>query len=378
MGVHFSQPESQQGQESALLMKAVQHVSTDLLGNHPNKVLQTLQAQILLSYYFFRVAAILEAKVHTSVAVSLALGSGLHRIRSSSISAPSTIAIIQDQPYALPPPATGLEEAERINAFWSVLMLHKFVTVSLENPANVCGALEAPGMQIDTPWPINLDNLEEEIFAPGFQSDSTVRTFLNGYLGDIGGTASSLEMAAKAAILFHRSAHVSGQWKPNLEPRERAAYEAAARSMNMLIDLFRKQLPPVPEFNTQDPDLRMNMLTHALIDAAAIKLHWLFAYAWSTSRQICLVAARNLVAYKLNVQELGHFNPIMGNLWMTACHVFIDEISRVRHNKELYPGVEDELMDSYRNGLNVMSLFAQEGKLMREFMALPHPVVGNA
>lgn len=55
---------------------------------------------------------------------------------------------------------------------------------------------------------------------------------------------------------------------------------------------------------------------------------------------------------------------------MTACHVFIDEVSRVRHNKELYPGVEDELMESYRHGLNVMSLFAQEGKLMREFLVL--------
>lgn len=53
------------------------------------------------------------------------------------------------------------------------------------------------------------------MFAPEFESESTVRTFLNGYLGDIGGTASSLEMAAKAAILFHRSAHVSGQWKPS-------------------------------------------------------------------------------------------------------------------------------------------------------------------
>jgi len=60
---------------------------------------------------------------------------------------------------------------------------------------------------------------------------------------------------------------------------------------------------------------------------------------------------------------------------MTACHVFIDEISRVRHNKEHYPGVEDELMDSYRNGLNVMSLFAQEGKLMRELTTLHHSVI---
>lgn len=160
-------------------MKAVQYVSTDLLGTHPNKVFQTLQAQILLAYYFFRVAAILEAKVHTSAAVSLALGSGLHRIRSSSISAPSTIAIIQDQPYALPPPTSSLQEAERINAFWSVLMLHKFVTVSLENPANVCGALEAPGMQIDTPWPVNLDDFKEashlNIFLKATSNNSVFR-----------------------------------------------------------------------------------------------------------------------------------------------------------------------------------------------------------
>jgi hypothetical protein len=177
----------------------------------------------------------------------------------------------------------------------------------------------------------SLLNLAKGIIPLGYQSESTVRTFLNGFLGDIGGNASSFEMVAKAAILFHRSAHVSGQWKPSqhlrilhnlenpdtifgtdLEPRERAAYEAAARSMNLLIDLFRKQMPPLPEYVTQDPSLRTTILTHALIDAAAIKLHWLFAYAWSTSRQICLAAARNLVSYKLDLQDLGHLNPIMG------------------------------------------------------------------
>ena len=52
----------------------------------------------------------------------------------------------------------------------------------------------------------------------------------------------------------------------DLEPRERAAYEAAARSMNLLIDLFRKQMPPLPEYITQDPSLRTIILTHALIE----------------------------------------------------------------------------------------------------------------
>jgi len=113
----------------------------------------------------------------------------------------------------------------------------------------------------------------------------------------------------------------------DLEPRERAAYEAAARSMNLLIDLFRKQMPPLPEYITQDPSLRTIILTHALIDAAAIKLHWLFAYAWSTSRQICLAAARNLVSYKLDLQDLGHLNPIMGVCRTHCLQVLFTEFS---------------------------------------------------
>lgn len=55
---------------------------------------------------------------------------------------------------------------------------------------------------------------------------------------------------------------------------------------------------------------------------------------------------------------------------MTACHVFIDEISRVRQLRGTWPEapqVEDELMENYRNGLKAMSLFSQESTLMRKF-----------
>ncbi|KAJ3510495.1 hypothetical protein NLJ89_g4635 [Agrocybe chaxingu] len=372
-GVHFSQPDSPTNQERPLLIRTLQHVATDLLGGHPNKIIHTLQAEVLLAYYFLRVGSLLEAKVHTGSAISLALGSGLHKIRSANVTSPSTIAIINDQPYALPPPINDLQEAERINGFWSVLMLHKFITVALEAPPHVCGALEAPGMQIDTPWPIDMDNFQEGIFPQELQSNSTVRAFLNGYLGDVGEGASHFEMAAKAAILFHRAAHLTGQWSPTLAPRDRSAYEAAARSVNVLIDAFRNKLGPMPRFNTRDPSIRTTLLTHALIDAASIKLHCIFAYAYSSSKQICLSAARNMVNYgDLNLQELGHMNPIIGNLWMSANLIFVDEISRVRQVKETYPeaaAIEDELMESYRHGLNAMSLFSHEGKLMPECYA---------
>lgn len=53
---------------------------------------------------------------------------------------------------------------------------------------------------------------------------------------------------------------------------------------------------------------------------------------------------------------------------MTACLVFVDEISRTRQMKPHWSGasaVEDELMESYRNGLKALSLFSQDSPLMR-------------
>ncbi|KAF8906262.1 hypothetical protein CPB84DRAFT_1675974 [Gymnopilus junonius] len=365
-GAHFSQPEAFRGQENTLLTTAVQYVATDLVGSHPNKVVHTLQAEILLSYYFLRTGALLQAKCHAGTAVSLALGSGLHKIRSINFNISSTIAILQDHPYGLPPPSFSWQEAERINGFWAVLVLHKFITVALEAPAHVCGTLEAPGMLIDTPWPIDMDRYEDGIIPPGLQGNSTVRLFLNGYPSEQGD--SSTAAVAKAAILFHRAAHLTGQWSPNMSPRDKVAYDAAAKSVGTLIENFRASLPPISKEETRDPSIRIALLTHALVDAACIKLNWIFSYAYPDSKQICLAAARNIVNYgDLNFQELGFINPIMGNLWMTACLVFVDEISRTRQLTSWSgaPAVEEELMECYRNGLKAMSSYAQESVLMR-------------
>ncbi|KAH9479396.1 hypothetical protein JR316_0007986 [Psilocybe cubensis] len=377
-----------EGQESALLIRAVQHVSTDLMGTHPNKVIHTLQAEVLLAYYFLRTGSLLEAKCRTGTAISLALGSGLHKIRSANFLVPSTISIgSHDQAHLLPHPSDALQEAERINGFWAVLVLHKFITVALEVPAHVCGALEAPGMLIDTPWPIDIDQFEEGIIPPELQGNSTVRAFLNGYLVDNHNGESSTALVAKAAILFHRAAHLTGQWSPSMHipslivaiinsmifedmtPRDKVAYDAAAKSVNTLLETFRAKLGVRPRLNPQDPSVRTILLIHALVDAASIKLHWIFSYAYPESKQICLSAARNIVNYgDFDLQGLTIINPIMGNLWMTACLVFVDEISRARQMRSGWPehaSVEEELMESYRSGLKAMSLFSQDSVLMR-------------
>lgn len=152
--MHLGQSEALLLEENSFLIRAVQHTATDLLGTHPNRVLHTLQAQVLLAYYFFRTGRFLEAKSQTGAAISLALGAGFHKLRSANVYSPIILGLVHDTPTYLDPPPSPLEEGERINAFWAVFVLHKIITVALEPPANVCGALEAPGIQIDVPWPL--------------------------------------------------------------------------------------------------------------------------------------------------------------------------------------------------------------------------------
>ena len=108
-----------------------------------------------------------------------------------------------------------------------------------------------------------------------------------------------------------------------MSPRDRFAYDAAARSVNALIDSFRSSLPPVPIHEPSDPSIRTLLLTHALVNAASIKLHWIFAYAYSASKDICLTAAKNMVNFgDLNLQDIGYMNPIIG-VSVSSSSVFV-------------------------------------------------------
>ena len=157
--------------------RALQHTATDLLGSHPDSVLHALQAQVLIAYYLLRIGRFLEAKCYTASAVSVAVSAGFHRIRAP-VYARYTIGLSQDAPISLPSPQDAIEEGERINGFWSVLMLHKYLMIALEPPNSVCGTLEAPGMHIDTPWPMDLADYPEvgNVLMAAKGSDLTIFT----------------------------------------------------------------------------------------------------------------------------------------------------------------------------------------------------------
>jgi hypothetical protein len=158
--------------EPELLSKAVTETSqilsttsTSASGDHPSwKVLQAIQSHVLLAQYFFLADRKLEGKYSITIAVSLVLGTRMHRIRSEEeFSHDSQIAMQGGRSAhsgghgygggaSLRPPQSSKEESQRINAFWTVLALNSRWS-AVEGTSSTSLPYWLPAMRVDTPWP---------------------------------------------------------------------------------------------------------------------------------------------------------------------------------------------------------------------------------
>ncbi|KAG6896393.1 hypothetical protein C0992_008602 [Termitomyces sp. T32_za158] len=361
-GVHLSRSEELLQHEQSFLFRALQHVVTDTFRNHPDVILHTMQAEVLLSYYLLRTGRFIEAKCHTGTAVSLALGAGLHKIRSAYPTVVPTLGLSSDAPVLLPAPIDGIAEVERINGFWAVVVLHKCIMIALNPPMSVSGTLEAPNIQVDTPWP---PNHSRELNAGNISANNTIGNFLCNTESQ----AHSIAICkVKAAILFHRSAQLAGQLTPDMQPHEIQSHLGEFQSLHQLIEKLRLQLAPILIQNINHPSTRNILFTYVLVDGASIKIHDYFSREPS-SQQHCLAAARRIVAYGgFGILKAGTVNPFVGTLLVLACNVIINEIHRVRSSATAEEG-EDELMEILRSGIAALNARSDESALTRYQLA---------
>ncbi|THV00239.1 hypothetical protein K435DRAFT_570317, partial [Dendrothele bispora CBS 962.96] len=91
-----------------------------------------------LAQYFFHTGRKLEGKYSVNTAISLVLGTEMHRIRSDELETPQT-------------QLWGEEETQRINAFWIVLALNSRWAAAEGHDSSF--PYWTPGMRVDTPWP---------------------------------------------------------------------------------------------------------------------------------------------------------------------------------------------------------------------------------
>ena len=137
--------------ETSYLTRATQEAAMALSGHHPQKVLHSIQAEVLLANYFFLIGRFFEGKYHVANAVSTAVSAGLHKLRSST--SPTT-------PTTLPLQHDMIDEGERIICAWNVLNLDKCWAIALDDSPNFEHSTHALAAKIDTPWPLDMEEFE--------------------------------------------------------------------------------------------------------------------------------------------------------------------------------------------------------------------------
>ena len=156
IGLLFVNDSSLQQQEQRKLALVLQTLSGDM---DPARIMYTLQAEVLISYYFFHRNRRLEGSYHIAAAVSIAVACKLHKIRSASWvmqhpGAPS------GQEVQLFPPTDDIEEGERIRAFWTVFSLDRCWTI-WTGSSSVFIIKSTVATQVDTPWPSEMEEYEQ-------------------------------------------------------------------------------------------------------------------------------------------------------------------------------------------------------------------------
>ncbi|KAJ3751626.1 hypothetical protein EV360DRAFT_89545 [Lentinula raphanica] len=384
-GIHLSPQTQHKDLEHTLLIRALQDTASDLSNSnpHPHRFMHAIQAETLLAYYFFRNGRILEAKRHSSSAASLVLGCGLNTLRSSQQQgqwAPNSIsASVPDGWIRLSPSQDAIEEGERINAFWTVFMLHRDLAVAVDPPRSVCDVFDAPGCQIDTPWPLDMDTYKKNVLPP--HGSFTVHDYLNHIQQreDEHQLLSTMNVVTKASLLLHQASFVAGQYYTNMPARDAQTLFAAFQSVQHLIESLHSRISPLEDINTGTQSIstiRAIHLAHCLIHGSIIRLNETFAETDVDCRQTCVKSAQALIHGRgLNVAEFGCVNPIVGTLWALACQTLDREILHLRSMRsdahlhamdkgDLLLEREDSLLTSLEQGLSTLTFFSTNSALM--------------
>lgn len=147
-GVHLSPSRPGIYDESGFLRSTLYYLSEDLSGSHPHKVIHTIQAEILLSYYYLKKGKLLEGSYHANAAMSLSLSAGLNQnVTAEEITSASDQ---ESSATRIPPPVDVAEEGERIDAFWAAIILNNYWVAIQESHSMLGDPLDT---SIDTPWP---------------------------------------------------------------------------------------------------------------------------------------------------------------------------------------------------------------------------------
>ncbi|KAJ6528783.1 hypothetical protein DFH09DRAFT_1285462 [Mycena vulgaris] len=289
-------PEATRKSEAEFLALTVDRLARDVAAiqaiQPPNRILQIIQAAVLLSLYYLDSGRLIEGKYYCAAATSLALSAGLHQL------APAPHPPHLHPPPAFSPrplvlPADSIRANEMIDGFWSVVLLNNYWIAASGVPS--CIPYDT---SFRTPWPTRSTT----------QTATTTNNFPEQHSGEDPRT-----MLIQASMLLQRTTAFTSR-DPGL------VHSPELLSLAHQLDEFRNYLDAaaaVPE---------LTLIPYALVNAAIIRLH-------APHRQDAALAAANRVVARLNIapfninSEWDRADPILGPLLSTVADVYISHLS---------------------------------------------------
>ncbi|KAK0210098.1 Zn(2)-Cys(6) binuclear cluster domain-containing protein [Desarmillaria ectypa] len=363
LGIFLSHTPSLTIHEKTFLERALADVSNALSSNyHPQKIVQTIQAEVILAYYFLASGRFLEGKYHVTTAVSLVLSTGLNKVRSDRNTSTSQMSV-------LPAPQDAIEEGERVDACWTVLILDKGWAVALASvPNSVCPS-DIVGIQLDTPRPLEIQDYEHGGFPSGLACSYTIQKYLRGAPASGGNEMSTKALHVKASLLWERATDLIRNWKSDMAEQESIDFYASFAALEGLLENLRSALPlPNAVTNPTSAKRRTLFVAHNLTYAAIMQLYGLFARVDTQSHDRVLMAAQAVFRMTGTVPHGSPINPIIGTVWISAGQVLLEELVALRASRQAHGPANDkemELFGIFNAGFQDMTLLAESCILLK-------------
>ncbi|KAJ7440758.1 hypothetical protein FB451DRAFT_1414999 [Mycena latifolia] len=226
--------------EAQLLARTGDELARAIGASDAHGILQIIQAAVLLSLYYLDAGRLVEGRHHCAGATSLAFSAGLHQLEATprASTPPFVFAPVAQHPF---------RGREQIAAFWSVVLLNNYWVAASGVPSSI----PADPSIMKTPW------------------------VLKSVTGDDTASDDPTTLLVQASILLERtivfSMRDSGSKIPSrafaMPPLTAPAPDAPELwALDARLEAFRAHL-------TRAPTDKGALVTHALVNAALVRLH---------------------------------------------------------------------------------------------------------
>ncbi|KAL1705324.1 hypothetical protein EV121DRAFT_290605 [Schizophyllum commune] len=311
-GAHFAG--QRWAEHEARFSESAVHSAQPISFASPGVLLESIQAKILLSTYFFRQNRCLEAISFLAAATGMSLAMGLHKDSQGA----SPTAGFLSQSFKLPPAMDFIEEGERIRGFWTVFMQC--------NATSVIGEFVSPmaadnGLQVDVPWPLESAAYAEPNFIFMTNTGQTLRNFRPALLERGLREYTPMALVAQASFLYERAASLATQYRPNMTADDTETYASTFSTHDYFLERFRTSIPRPDRFHSTA--IRAYLTAHSFANAGLIRLHGVFAETSGPSWMKCVTAAHAVISVfgAVNVQTLPPMSPLMATVLATVFRV---------------------------------------------------------